>query len=248
MTYQKAPKADLDTLKELTKTQKEIDAMTDEELKQLNAKVEAFASEEVRRMRWFLMDFYEPLNYAYRRYKELRKDAKEKHPFWRSKGAFELVLLELPYPVTKFTQGFHIFVGDTGKHLLSLEIFFDKEGRIKTSTWYRVYIKTKIRTPEEQAAYDEEIRLKVEEDNKKQFLRNCDRFGIKASEYGTEVPSESDDGVYKLVGCYPRNKKMPLKLQFTHNTDESKNAIYSAKIEFYTRLKKLAKQKSKGDR
>ena len=45
MTYQKAPKADLDTLKELTKTQKEIDAMTDEELKQLNGIVEAFAAE-----------------------------------------------------------------------------------------------------------------------------------------------------------------------------------------------------------
>lgn len=240
--------SDTETLNRLKKTQAQIDALTDEELELLNKEVEDFASSEAQKLRWFVLEHREFLQYAYKRYKQLRKDSKEKHPFWRSKGAFELVLLELPYPVKRFTQGFNIMVGDTSEHLFALEIKFDKDGFLRTSTWYRYYKKTEIRTPEEQAAYDEEIRLKVEEDNKKQFLRNCDRLGIKASEYGTEVPSESDDGVYKLIGCYPRNKKMPLKLQFTHNSDESKNAIYSAKIEFYTRLKKLAKQKSKGDR
>lgn len=81
--------------KDLLKSQKDIDKLSDEDLQKLNSLVDSWTTSVYYKMRLRLTDRQPFLRYAYRRYRALLKDKSEKHPMWRSKGAIELVLLEL---------------------------------------------------------------------------------------------------------------------------------------------------------
>ena len=113
--------------KDLYKTQKQIDAMEQEDIDVLNSYVDQWTSEAAYKLRQVIYDNYDILRYARKRYKQLKSEGKDKHPMWRSRGTVELVMMETGLPITKFTTGFEVTIGDTRKTLLELRLSFDKK-------------------------------------------------------------------------------------------------------------------------
>lgn len=221
----------------LIKSQKEIDAMTEEQLAELNEQVNGYTTEILRRLARHVYDNYNILTYAYKRYKELRTQKIDKHPMWRSKGTVELVLMETGFKITKFSTGFEIHLGDIDKDLCYLKIYFDKTNDIHTERWYRNYKKTVVLSPEEKAAL---MKKRVEEQkakDKKQFEANWKKLGLRKTYFGKTF--ETDGANYTVVGCYPRNKKMPYKCIVHHKEDTSKDGTYYVAISIIHNAKEV---------
>ena len=228
---------------DLLKSQKEIDALSDEELKALNDKVHNYAIEKAGEIRRRIQTRVNYLCFAIKMYKKLRKE-KVEYPFWRCKGLVELVLMEFGLKADKITTGFTIVIGDVSKDLCSLvlkpkksENDFFNEG-FSSEIWYRTYNKTKVRTPEEQEIYDADIRARVKENYRKQWNRNCAKFNCKPEQFDKKFIDLETNEIYHVEGCRPRNKKMPI---FCHKTDKNGNDLeyYCLTSRYFNSLKEM---------
>lgn len=226
--------------KDLYKTQKQIDAMSQEDLDVLNKYIEEWTSGVSRKLSQIVYDNYDILRYARKRYKQLKSEGKDKHPMWRSRGTVELVMMETGLPVTKFTTGFEVTIGDTHKTLLELRLHFDKKTyRPHLEQWYRVYKKTRILTPEER---EERIKQRIKElaeTREKSYLRNYEKLGLKKTWLHKKF--QATDGYYEVLGLEMKNKKMPVVTVFTANDSGHKDngAVFNCTVNFITSKKQV---------
>lgn len=226
--------------KDLYKTQKQIDAMSQEDLDVLNKYIEEWTSGASRKLSQIVYDNYDILRYARKRYKQLKSEGKDKHPMWRSRGTVELVMMETGLPVTKFTTGFEVTIGDTHKTLLELRLHFDKKTyRPHLEQWYRVYKKTRILTPEER---EERIKQRIKElaeTREKSYLRNYEKLGLKKTWLHKKF--QATDGYYEVLGLEMKNKKMPVVTVFTANDPGHKDngAVFNCTVNFITSKKQV---------
>lgn len=232
--------------KDLYKTQKQIDSMEQEDIDTLNNYVEKWTSKASLKLRQVIYDNYDILRYARKRYKQLRSEGRDKHPMWRSRGAIELVLMETGLPITKFTTGFEVTIGDTHKTLLELRLHFDKKTYMPhLEQWYRVYKKTRILTPEER---EERIKQRIKElaeKREKSYLRNYEKLGLKKTWLHKKF--QADDGYYEVLGLEMKNKKMPVVAVFTANDPEATDngAVFNTTVKFITSKKQVKETKGK---
>lgn len=229
--------------KDIYKTQKEIDAMEQEDIDALNKRVKKWASKALERLSSPIVEKYSMLKYARKRYKELRAAKKDPHPMWRSRGLIELVAMETGLPIVKFTTGFEVTIGETSKHLVSLKLLFDKDGKPQIEQWYRVYKKTRVWTPEETEAFHRKYVKELAEKREKSYLRNYEKLGLKKTWLHKKF--QADDGVYEVVGLEMKNKKMPVVTVFTANNPDSKDngVTFNCTVKFITSKKQVKETK-----
>lgn len=230
--------------KDLYKTQKQIDTMEQEDIDVLNSYVDQWTSEAAYKLRQVIYDNYDILRYARKRYKQLKSEGKDKHPMWRSRGTVELVMMETGLPITKFTTGFEVTIGDTRKTLLELRLSFDKKTyRPQLSQWYRVYKKTKVLTPEEREELIKQRIKELAEKRESSYLRNYEKLGLKKTWLHKKF--QGIDGIYEVLGLEMKNKKMPVVTVFTaddpNNADNG--AVFNCTVRFITSKKQVKDMK-----
>lgn len=224
------------TFNDLKKTQKEIDAMTDEELSKFNSIVSDWSSSVTNKIiRNIFWEKRTNLEFFYAKYKELRKNKKEKHPMWRSKGAIELLLMDYDLPITKFSTGFTIHLGSIEKNLFRIELYFNKNNSLDYTCYNRVYTKTKILTPEQKRIKDREILLSIWQKEKAKWDKNCSKWKLPKSTFGKLYEDTNNNVKYVMLGCYPRNAKMPIRCLALEDTP----TYYSLTLSLFKRLKDL---------
>lgn len=236
-----------DELVSLKKTQEEIDSLSDEELNELNNKVHNYAIEKGNQITRLLQRRESYIRYAVEMYKKLRKD-KVEYPFWRCKGLVELVLFDLGLQAKKITTGFTITIGDTSEDLYSVIIKpikdkYDVQGyfnykSFESEIWYRVYKKTKVRTPEEQAAFDEEIKQKIKEKYRKQWIKNCEKFGCKPEQFDKRFRDKETGDVFLVEGLKPRQKKYPISCMKWDKTGKELG-YYALTVRYFNTLEEI---------
>ena len=223
--------------KDIYKTQDEVDKMTDEEIELLNTQVRAWTSKARRFLTDKLYRHCSFLEYAYQRYKELRREKIDKHPMWRSRGAVELVCMETGLKIMSFTTGFKVTLGDTAKDLLSLVLEFDKQGTLQISLWSRVYSRTKKYTPEE---LEELVEKRRQERNKRVaecFDNNYQKLGLKKND--NHKTYETQEAYYTMLGLEIRKKTMPILMEVKHkNPDRAKDdGTYNVSVRLFKSMK-----------
>lgn len=234
------------TKEDVTKTQNEIDKMSEDELSTLNQKVECYASGVTSD----IYDYYlSNLSYLKHAAKSLQwlKDNKDPHPFWRVKAAIELVTLRIPYKTYKFTQGLKIDIGDTSTDLFCFKMIWDKEKQsFKTEFWYRVYKKHRPMTPEEQEEFNKNWAAKKEKERQARWKRNYERMGCKEGWLDRKFKGKYDE-IFTLKDLNTRNKKFPYYGHIEYpETSKQKSGGYSISEGYFKSFKIMAKEKVGG--
>lgn len=217
---------------EVTKTTEQIDSMSDESLEDLNYRLKGYTDEVLRNLANLVRDHQCFMEYCVRRYKELRKE-KVEYPFWRSKGAIELVLMESGLKIKKFTQGFNIQLGDLLEDHCYLVISFDKQGDMHIEQWYRTYKKTRKLTQEEIEQREKEWIEQKKKKNEKQWKANCSKWGLTPEHFGKTYKEPENGGLYTVIGCNPRNKKFPIKCQVEQQGNTKENGVYDVSLGYF---------------
>lgn len=218
-------------------TQEEINQMTDEQVEKLNDLCGDYAGNFMAPAKRIIWDHAYTMQWAVKTYYKMKAN-KVKYAFWRPKAVVELVLMETGLKIEKFTQGFNIKLGSISDNLCYLEISFDKTDRhVQMSLWYKSFSKKRELTPEEQEELKKKKLQERLEELKKQYMRNCEKFGLTEKDYGKILKNKEDKAEYKIIGINPRNKKFPIKCDVVFE-DESKNAIYDISIGFYKEMKR----------
>lgn len=224
--------------KELQFTQQQIDAMDQDKIDVINEQIKEYSREHFSAIQRKLSSKTETMAYFIRKW---HNSSKAKNTFWRYRAAVELILQEAELDIQKLTTGFKVTMGDIDKDLYQVEIIFDKDGyNDKTTRWIRVHRKTKVRTPEEQAEYDKEIKERIKAKDKKQFEANCSKWDLSKDIFGKTFKHKNGNK-YVITGCNPRDKKFPLNCDVVYKDTPDKNGPYKIAMHLFKELKRVGK-------
>lgn len=236
------------TKEDVTLTQEQIDAMSDEELEIANKKLYAYASGVLKDIDRFIRsysigDYLEQTAKSY----QFMKDINDPHPWWRIRAALELVLFRVPFKIYKITTAMNIKIGDIPKDFICYEMSWNKKTlTFDTHQWYRVYKKTRKFTPEEQAEFDKKWEEKKEKERQARWKRNYERLGCKENWLDKKFKHKSGE-IMTLLDLNPRNKKRPY-LGYIEMPEGSKDSSgrYDVTVKYFKDCKIITKEKKNG--
>jgi hypothetical protein len=236
------------TKEDVTFTQEQINAMTEEEIKVINEKLDTYTNEQSRCPWRVLSELERNMQWFWKEWFEVPKDENRKHKWWRYKAAIELLLRKTGLKVKSIQMKGHFELGDISKDYYELKIdigatgYFSKE--IRT---YKQYVKTKEWTPEEREAWNKEYAEKLEKKNKKQWERNCSKWDLKPEHYRKTFEDKSTKDKLTIIGCNPRDKVYNIlcEIEYAEKNEKNKDGQYYFKPAYIQRIIKESKTKKK---
>lgn len=206
-------------------------SMTQEQIDAHNDLIGSWSSKVAIKIIRCLEEHRRTILYFEQRYKKDRKD------FWKYKEALLMLLKDTGVSSCKITTGFKLIIGSTVTDLFSLELHFDDsyEG-YDYKLYYRVYTKPRQLTAEEQEQLHKENLEKREKEEQKRWKNNCYKWSLPEDIYDRYYIDKKTNDIYQHKGCYPRNKKMPIRMRLTQD-----DTLYSVSLALFKRLKALPK-------